>query len=365
MEQTENYNTQFWNRLQEEWKKISENDETGEHPWLSEFSDYYEPYKEYTFDEENPMIDIENALEKGKAFVSQGDIPSAVLCFETAAKQDPENAEIWELLGTSQAENEKDPNAIAALKKAISLNPGNMNVLMSLAVSYTNESYQNQALKCLIRWLEMNPRYGHLLPPAMKQETVQGAEGAMASSLIRGPELQEVQNIFLTAVQSSTTAMDSEIQVALGVLFNLSSEYDKAADCFNAALQVNPDCPKTWNRLGASLANGNRSVEAVEAYKKALDIQPGYIRARYNVGIICINLKSYNEAAEHFLTALNHQSTSAQRSGLNESLSPNKMSETVWGTLRMAISLAGRHDLQAAVDNRDLDTLNKAFEGRV
>lgn len=365
MEQTENYNTQFWNRLQEEWKKISENDETGEHPWLSEFSDYYEPYKEYTFDEENPMIDIENALEKGKAFVAQGDIPSAVLCFETAAKQDPENAEIWELLGTSQAENEKDPNAIAALKKSLSLNPGNMNVLMALAVSYTNESYQNQALKCLTRWLEMNPSYGHLLPPAMKQETVQGAEGAMASSLIRGPELQEVQNIFLTAVQSNPTAMDSEIQVALGVLFNLSSEYDKAADCFNAALQVKPDCPKTWNRLGASLANGNRSVEAVEAYKKALEIQPGYIRARYNVGIICINLKSYNEAAEHFLTALNHQSTSAQRSGLNESLSPNKMSETVWGTLRMAISLAGRHDLQTAVDNRDLDTLNKAFEGRV
>ena len=34
---------------------------------------------------------------------------------------------------------------------------------------------------------------------------------------------------------------------------------------------------------------------------------PGYIRCRYNLGISCINLKAYREAAEHFLTALNFQ----------------------------------------------------------
>lgn len=43
-EATENYNSQFWNRLQNEWKKISEEDDQA-HPWLSEFNDYYDPYK--------------------------------------------------------------------------------------------------------------------------------------------------------------------------------------------------------------------------------------------------------------------------------------------------------------------------------
>lgn len=46
---------------------------------------------------------MENAFEKGKLFLAQGDIPSAVLCFESAVKQDPNNAEIWALLGQSQA----------------------------------------------------------------------------------------------------------------------------------------------------------------------------------------------------------------------------------------------------------------------
>lgn len=186
-------------------------------------------------------------------------------------------------------------------------------------------------------------------------------ESPLASSLMGGPSLQEVQDLFIKAVQQSPNEIDADIQEALGVLFNLSSEYDKAVDCFRAAVQVRPNSSKTWNRLGASLANGNRSVEAVEAYQRALDIQPGFIRARYNVGIICINLKAYKEAAEHLLTALNHQASSIARAGINVSSPANQMSSTIWTTLRMVMSLMGRQDLQQAIDNRDLDVLNREF----
>lgn len=353
-EENEKYNEQFWNRLQEEWKKISEeNDEA--HPWLSEFTNFYDPYKEYAFDENNPNEPIENAFEKGKEFLAHGDVPSAVLCFESAVKQQPENAEYWEYLGTSQAENEKDPNAIAALKKSLELQPNNPKVLMALAVSFTNESLQNQALKMLMMWLKINPAYTSLAPN-IAENTI---EGAMTSSLIRGLELVEVQNLFLRAVQMSSPNVDPEVQEALGVLFNLSSEYDKAVDCFQAAARVRPTNAKTWNRLGASLANGNRSVEAVEAYQRALEIEPGFIRARYNVGIICINLKAYREAVDHFLTALNHQANSSLRSGFKPD--NTQMSDTIWSTMRMAISMMGRHDLQPAIDNRNLQALNQAF----
>lgn len=254
------YNKEFWDRLQDEWKKLSE-DNTNDHPWLNEFSDYYDPYKEYKFDDNNPMGDIENALEKGKTFLQNGDIPSAVLCFEVAVKQEPNNAEAWQLLGTSQAENEKDPNAIAALKKSLELNPNNQGVLMALAISYTNESYQNQALKMLNQWIRINPKYSGLISGGTDEEAARIEE--IASSRIRGMELELTQELFLRAVQQNATSSDFDVDVqeALGVLFNLSSEYDKAVDCFQTAVQMAPDNAKLWNRLGASYANGNKPVE--------------------------------------------------------------------------------------------------------
>lgn len=110
------------------------------------------------------------------------------------------------------------------------------------------------------------------------------------------------------------------------MLFNLSGDFDKAVDCFNAAVSARPNDALLWNRyevcqkkhmddpshiyysrLGATLANGNRSEEAVSAYHTALRHSPGFIRCLYNLGISCINLKAYKEAAEHFLTALNFQ----------------------------------------------------------
>lgn len=208
----ERYNQEFWNRLQEEWKKISEESDEG-HPWLSDFTNYYDPYKEYTFDENTPTEAIDNAFEKGKQFLAQGDIPSAVYCFESAVKQHPENAEYWEYLGTSQAENEKDPNAIAALKKSLELQPNNGKVMMALAVSFTNESLQNQALKMLMSWLKNHPVYGALVPMPMENPTESNPD--MPSSLIRGPELMEVQNLLLKAVQASSPNVDAELQVTL------------------------------------------------------------------------------------------------------------------------------------------------------
>lgn len=347
----------FWEDLQKEWNHAAR-ETPSSHPWLSEFENLSEPYRDYKFAEENPLDEVENAFDEGLKKLQENDIPSAVLLFEAAVRKDPQHEEAWQYLGTSQAENEQDPAAIAALRKCLSLNPQNLSALMAVAVSYTNESLQAQACDALLQWLKHNARYQAL----MSADTVQSSEASAfpVTSIMSNEQHSRTRDLFIAAARLSPTDPDPDVQSGLGVLFNLSGEYDKAADCFRAALTVRPNDSLLWNRLGATLANGSRSEEAVDAYRQALQLSPGFIRSRFNLGISCINLGSYREAAEHFLTALNMQSVGRGPRGV---LQPNTaVSENIWSTLRMVFTLLNRPDLYKVADRRDLAFLNREFQ---
>ncbi|XP_031844428.1 peroxisomal biogenesis factor 5 [Nomia melanderi] len=345
-------------RLQNEWEKISSQEVSTKHPWLSEYETYYDPFKEYEFHEENPMKDVPNPLEEGKKRLEAGDLPSAILCFEAAVKQNENDPEAWLLLGKTQAENEQDPLAIPALKRCLTIDPMNGAALMALAVSYTNESYQNQACLTLKEWLLKNEKYKHL---TTKKSNVENDSRYNVSSILFDDVHEDVKNLYIQAARiNPRNEIDADVQCGLGVLFNLSNEYDKACDCFQAALQVRPDDSRLWNRLGATLANGQKSEEAINAYHCALKLSPGFIRARYNLGISCIKLGAYKEAGEHLLTALNQQA--AGRGTQGENFSPKAMSNTIWSTLRLVLSLMYKYHLIDAIESRDLARLNKEFE---
>jgi len=267
--------------------------------WINQFSEAsVSPADvEYVFSDpsENPYMDHPNPFQKGIKLFDEGKISDSILAFEAELQVNPDNAKCWRLLGQAHAENDNDTTAITALTKAIKKDPLDNGSHLALAVSYTNEMYRDEALAILKSWLQSRPEYSHL----HFQEPDYAREGYNFRNYHNS-----VTDTFIQAAQMNVDEPDPDVQTALGLLFNLSMDYDKAVDCFKTALSVRPDDYLLWNKLGATLANSNHSDEALFCYFRALKTKPSYVRARSNLGISFMALKEYEKAAQYYLGAL-------------------------------------------------------------
>lgn len=266
----------------------------------------------YTFEPDNIFSGVADPFEEGVRIMDEGgNLSLAALAFESAVQKHHDHVEAWTRLGAVQAQNEKETPAIRALEQAVKLDPQNLDALMGLAVSYTNEGYDTTAYRTLERWL--STKYPTLVPLPDTTDPLAQDLGFTDRQQLH----ERVTNLFITAAQQSPdpATMDADVQVGLGVLFYGAEEYEKAVDCFSAALASSESAslshpqsinqrPLLWNRLGATLANSGRSEEAITAYENALELNPNFVRARYNLGVSCINIGCYAEAAQHLLGAL-------------------------------------------------------------
>lgn len=339
---------------------------------------------DYLFEEENAFRAVNNPFEEGMKIMREaGNLSLAALAFEAAVQKDPQHVQAWTMLGSAQAQNEKESPAIRALEQALKLDPSNLDALMGLAVSYTNEGYDSTAYRTLERWLSV--KYPQIIDP--QNLSADADVGFTDRQMLH----DKVTELFIQAAQLSPSGehMDPDVQVGLGVLFYCAEEYGKAVDCFSAALASTESGTSNqreqvhllWNRLGATLANSGRSEEAIEAYEKALTLNPNFVRARYNLGVSCINIGCLPEAAQHLLGALAMHRVVEQQGrdrareivegvdGIDDAelermihISQNQ-STNLYETLRRVFNQMGRRDLADMVaSGMDVDVFRKEFE---
>ena len=96
----------------------------------------------------------------------------------------------------------------------------------------------------------------------------------------------------------------AEEWIERGDKFYIKGEYEKAIECYNEALKINPKDADAWYNKGVLYARLKKYEEAIECYDKALKINPEYANAWNNKGVVYAELKEYKKAIECYDEAL-------------------------------------------------------------
>jgi len=332
---------QSWGRLQADWDQF-EATATG----IKEII-------QYQFQEKNPYLLSDSSTTQHHRMHVMGlsELSESVLQLEAAVQRDLDNAFTWFELGVKQQENEREQKALQALERSVELDPSHLPTWLALAISHTNEGDRTGTYDAIRQWVNRNERYRFI--------SDQYPDDLNSSITERYARL--IQCLIAMARGETNGEIDADVQVALAVLLNSEEAYGKAQDCFRTALAVRPQDWVLYNRVGATMANSGHAGAALEYYYKALELNPGYIRARFNLGISCINLRRFEEAAQHIFDALSLQENDGVKdtSGLNEKRGVT--SRALWDSLKTTCIHMQRVDLAAICERQDLDAFRNSF----
>lgn len=153
-----------------------------------------------------------------------------------------------------------------------------MEALLSLGVSYVNELDSPKALRTLKAWVDHHPAYHGLefdqndgysdsdsLMDRVMQLMLKAAEFAAATA----QDEEEVEGAAINGGGVSEAAeARADVQVVLGVLYNVSRDFEAAAEAFEEAAKHRPRDHSAWNKLGATRANSEGSHLALPAYHR-------------------------------------------------------------------------------------------------
>src|SRR5207249_1516302 len=96
---------------------------------------------------------------------------------------------------------------------------------------------------------------------------------------------------------------DAVLATSIGAALDCDSRHQQAAQWYEKALAIDPQYEPALNNLALSLASRGLLEDAVPLLQRVLKINPKNGRAAYNLALIALRLKRFNEAVEAFQLA--------------------------------------------------------------
>lgn len=284
------------------------------------------------------------------ALETDGQIANALKALKTAVSQDRQDPFLYQSLGVFLFNRSRDAEALRALEKAARLNPELPRLQLMLGDIHIKNLREDKALDCYQLHVEQNPddwrilsRVAYLLGnqgrhqeildlllPLYDEDTTDGDLcNNIGSALILLGRLNDAEPYILKAYDLDPSRWEFNANVA--GLHMANERLDAAVTLFERLKEQYPDNPQpatdlaliyirmgrvedakreilaineahpehdpAWVALGMLLTTETKYIDAAEAYRKAIEVNPINVHANSNLAMVLKPLNELDEAA--------------------------------------------------------------------
>ena len=222
-------------------------------------------------------------------FERDGDWSAAENAWRHVLTLDDKDARAWTNLGVALNRQNKTNEALEAWRKAIELDPKLPGPHFNTGLTLTRQGDYTSAVSSLRKAISM-------------ESSNDGARRALAVALIGMQRFQEAsreiaQLLFRFPEDAALLELASES-------FMRQRRYVEGAITLERRLKLPKQTSFLWAQYGDALDGSGRTTEAVEAYRKAVEMDPESTLLRYGLGYLYWKLYRYDDAERELLEVL-------------------------------------------------------------
>ena len=257
-------------------------------------------------------LTLDQALQKGVEAHKVGKVQEADQYYTAILKANPNHPEANHNMGVLAVGVGKAEAALPFFKTALEAKPS----IAQFWIGYINALIKLDQMDVARDALEQAKTKG-VKANGLEQIEEQLGSSPSKSSNAQEPSQDQLNSLFKLYNQNRLQQVVNEAQTLTKrytkslTLWNLIGssaaqlgQLDEAVNAFQKAISINPDYAKAYYNMGNALRDLGKLDEAVEAYKKALASKPDYAEAYNNMGYIFQQQEKPEEAIEAYNNAI-------------------------------------------------------------
>jgi len=241
------------------------------------------------------MLPLQNRMLTAVAHYKTRGARETIAQLRAVIEESPGFVLVYRHMATIYKETGQVEKAIEILEYGLKKNPGNTDLMSNLGIMLAEAQQPDKAIELLNICIEKNPfdpeNFNFLGVAYYKK-------GNAAKAVENYRKALELDNNYASVFNNIGSLY---LAVYLGNKKKDEGVYRLAMENFNRALEIDPRLFAAYNGRGAAYQFKNQGKKAIADWEKAIEINPDYIDAYFNIGISYLQLGDKAAALKHLL----------------------------------------------------------------